>query len=497
MKDNSQYNYDDFLNDFEYYEDDGNEDFEYYDSYENDTYMYTEDNYDDSSLDYSEDSTDNNEEITKEFPYRNLIIKGIIGIVIVALLIFLIPQFLNTNNNSNDDVVVVKNDESSLDSDIKKLKDIALKYYTEENLPKTKNKSSKLTLNEMEENSLISSSYKKLYNMKKSYVKITKNKDDYSLKIKLVTKSLKNQTVKTKEYSLNNYSYCISTYLCEEVKDLEESSENSDSDTSTSLEDSTVNDNDISKEYLYEYIKSTNSKLSAWSSWKSYEKTSCETKAVSCDDNDFNCLEEVKLYNRKEEIGTYNKVYSTTRNVLKRNSSAKADACLGYEYVKINGTYYKTAAGNYYSLFENITKDTHSNYYGWKYEGRTLYNTPPSDSRSTKYILVDVDYTTCGDTCSGLPRYYYDKYTFSGSLTKVSNTTGDCKSYTKQEIVNYLINNQSVAVNRTEKLYGTVCYKSVRNRSVTGSSKNTKWSEYNDKELLNDGYILTGNKKEK
>lgn len=498
MKNDSQYNYDDFLNDFEYYEDDNEEDVEYYDSYEDDTYMYTEDSDSDSSLNYNENSEDSNEDKSKDFPHRNLIIKTIIGIAVLILLVFLVPQFFSTNTNSNDeDVIVVEYDDDSnnLNSDIENLKNVALTYYTEDNLPKEENKNSKLTLEDMKASNLIDDNYKTSYNMKKSYIEITKNKDDYLLKINLATKNSENQIIEMKEYRLNNYDYCIDTYLCEKNSDLEKNSENNDStDTVPSNEDDTDNNK---KEYLYEYIKSTNSKLSDWSSWKSYEKTSCDTQAVSCDSNDFNCLEEVKLYNRKEEIGTYNKVYSTTKSTLQRNGSEVTNICSGYEYVKINGSYYKIATGNNYSSFSSITKETRSNYYGWKYEGRVLYNTPPADNKTTKYILVEADYTSCGNTCSGLPKYYYDKYTFTGKLTNVSTPASDCKNSIKDKIENYVINNQNVSVNRNEKLYATVCYKSVRSRSVTGSSKNTKWSEYNDKKLLDDGYILTGNKKEK
>ena len=45
-------------------------------------------------------------------------------------------------------------------------------------------------------------------------------------------------------------------------------------------------------------------------------------------------------------------------------------------------------------------------------------------------------------------------------------------------------------------LYGTVCYKSTKTRSVIdkGTTK-TKWSYKNNMSLINDGWVMTGKKK--
>ena len=45
-------------------------------------------------------------------------------------------------------------------------------------------------------------------------------------------------------------------------------------------------------------------------------------------------------------------------------------------------------------------------------------------------------------------------------------------------------------------LYGTVCYKSTKTRKITQQgSTQTKWSYYNNKTLLNNGWSYTGNKR--
>ena len=49
---------------------------------------------------------------------------------------------------------------------------------------------------------------------------------------------------------------------------------------------------------------------------------------------------------------------------------------------------------------------------------------------------------------------------------------------------------------RKEPLYGTVCYQSTKNRKLLDAGKTvTKWSKYNDKDLLDNGWYYTGAKK--
>ena len=50
--------------------------------------------------------------------------------------------------------------------------------------------------------------------------------------------------------------------------------------------------------------------------------------------------------------------------------------------------------------------------------------------------------------------------------------------------------------NKIENIYGTVCYKSERERTISSKGKTIKkWSKYNDTKLLKQGYYYTGNRK--
>ena len=259
------------------------------------------------------------------------------------------------------------------------------------------------------------------------------------------------------------------------------------------------------KEYLYEYAKTIKASFSSWTKWSGWLETSCNTRAITCDANDISCLREVKLYNRKEKIGTHEKEYIKERNVQIKASSYSEKTCKKYSYVIVNNTTY--AVTNTYTNVTNITSSTASSVAGWKYEGRALYNNPPRDTEKTRYIFVGADYSYCSDTCTTLPNYYYDKYTYTGSMTRVSSTSeapvssgsqvvATCTDY-ETKIVNVYRNVVKTEIaTRTEPLYGTVCYSSDRTRKLKSAGKTEKtWSYYNDTNLLNNNWYYTGAKK--
>ena len=468
---NDAYDYDYDYSEYDDYEEYGNEDYDDYfttSSYE----RLEEDNYDEDDRDEEENEKPNN--------FRNIIIKVVLLILVVLLLIWGVSLFLGMskkNSDKKDNVTVIKNDEINIEETFTKIKGAALKYYQEDNINDEEKKT--VSINKLKKSGLIEK-ISSTYDLDKSNIILTKDNDNYILKIILVY----DDTEKSRTYKLNNYSYCVDTYLCEE-----QDSTNIDiTDTSASEE------NDSEKEYLYEYIKNDKI-LSNWTSWTEYEKTDCNTQGVVCSSNDSNCLTEVKLYQRKEKVGTYNKVYESSRYAFQTNETENIKVCSKYDYVKINNVYYKMTKNSNYKVLGAIKKDTQSDYYNWKYNGRASYSTPPSDSITTRYVFVGPDYTNCTNTCNNNLKYYYDSYTFTKTLTKTNNPSKDCSSSSTKVVANYSITSQKIAFSR-EELYGTVCYKSYRTRSVS-DNKLTEWSYYNDEKLLNSGYEYTGNKKEK
>ena len=268
------------------------------------------------------------------------------------------------------------------------------------------------------------------------------------------------------------------------------------------------------KEYVYEYIKTTDDKFSEWSAWSNWTKTDCDTNEINCNDNDSTCLNKLQLLKRKEQIGTYKKSYSRERNVVKQTGSYIEKSCSKYNYVEINKTIYATKTTTTYTTINTITSATRSTTGAWSYNGRASYSNPPRDTNSTHYKFVGADYSYCGDTCTSLPNYYYDSYTYTGGLTKVSSATvpgnttstttattskeyeASCGGYTYKTIPIYGTITVTDKVTRDEPLYGNVCYKSTKNRTlIEKGTTEIKWSSYNDSNLLNDGWTYTGKKK--
>ena len=108
---------------------------------------------------------------------RDLLVKVLLIVIFVLLLMYLFPMpnlspFYSSIFNDN----------------IQTMKDAAEDYYTTERMPKEEGKSTKMTLQEMIDKKLIIPFVDKdgkQCNAKKSYVQVTKGKDEYELKVSL------------------------------------------------------------------------------------------------------------------------------------------------------------------------------------------------------------------------------------------------------------------------------------------------------------------------
>ena len=268
------------------------------------------------------------------------------------------------------------------------------------------------------------------------------------------------------------------------------------------------------KEYIYEYKKVQQASFSKWTAWSSWSKTNCSTQEINCSDTDVNCLRKLQLYKRKEQIGTYQKAYTKTREQLVQTGSYTEKACANYNYVEINRTTYATTTTTRYTTINTVTSSTKSSSTSWKYNGRATYSNPPRDTATTHYKFVGADYSYCSDTCTTLPNYYYDSYTYQGGLSKVTNTTvtpqtststssststsydASCGQYVWKEVPIYSTIIVTDKDYRTEPLYGDVCYQSTKTRQLLAAgSTEYKWSTYNDTTLLGSGWYYTGNYK--
>lgn len=470
------------------------------------------------------------DDYNNEFPYKNFLLRFILIIIAVALVICIITVLTRKNQN----IEANSGTDAIFSDNLERIKVEALNYYNESNIPKEVGKSTKLTLDQMIEKKLltpIKDRDNKLCSGKKSFIKLTKKNDEYQLKVNLSCDNDEDYMI----LHLNKNTYCTDTYLCEnkatktednnEVSNNEEQQEQESEKNYEYIPNTTTKTKKITRKYTtskktkkirktkiiktnkgsitvtdttakykYEYVKNSSYKLSNWSAWTGWKKTNCNTSKIKCNDNDYSCLKELERFDRKEIIDSYSKAYTVSNNNLKHTGNINKTMCSNYNYVIIDDVVYRLTSSQDYNLINNIGKSTKKTTGGWKYNGEKSYIEPQSDTYNTRYILIGLDYSECANTCNGKQKYRYDKYTYSKDIARVDSIT--CSKNKNISITTYNRKKEVITFTREEKLYGTVCYKNERTRSLISSgSIIKKWSKYNDRSLLDNGYSYTGNRK--
>ncbi len=412
---------------------------------------------------------------------RRLLLKLLLIFSIIILLIWILPKFISykpSNKNNNIKVKEESTDNKLFAENLTKLKDAALVYYKEDKLPLNSGDIQIVTLKELIKENLITNLYnsnKKKCDVKKSYAKITKLTDDYLLKIFISCDSKTDYLL----VHVGKYDYCRN-YICEKdtTKELLKEEDNNKEDKildSKQTEKNTINDSKInisdevnieaepdSKKENTKPNKSSNNKLSAFTSWSEYTRTSCNTANITCDINDFNCLKEIRTKKQIEQVGTYNKKYTTYSLSLKLNKVTRTKACKNYNYVTIQGITYKTT-GNYEELFNLNGKNSTSS---WTYKETITTKEIPSFGGNTYYRFVGADYSNCTNTCSEAPSYYYDVYIYTHPMIKVNNLIEGCDSIEYKDINSYTVAKKQEIALREEPLYANACYESTRTRNI-------------------------------
>ena len=390
----------------------------------------------------------------EDFPYKNFLLKFIIIIIVVAILVCIVTAISKKNQNIEPEGYT----DEIFSENLEKMKEHAIKYYNENNIPNEVGESSKLTLEKMislKAITPIKDKDNKLCDNKKSYVKLTKKDKEYQLKVNLFCSGEEDYITA----HLNNNSYCKDTYLCEIKSETIDNEKDKNEEESTDIEESNIENNfsnsiiksskskkttttkkkkvrktkvtsktqkgtikvkNTTDNYIYEYIKTSNVVFSDWSLWSNWVTVDCNTSAITCNNNDKTCLKELKRLDRKEKLNKYN-TYKSQKTSLINNANITTGACTNYNYIKVDGIIYQLASSTDYKQVNNINKNTRKNVGSWIYNGRASYDVPPTDTYNTHYVLVDADYSNCGNTCTKSPKYIYDKYTYGKTITRVSS----------------------------------------------------------------------------
>jgi len=176
--------------------------------------------------------------------------------IAIAVLVIILIVLLMGRNKSNDDkqtngcngttnvTCATKTKEEKFTDNLRTIKDAAVSYFTIERMPEKVGDSVKLTLKEMQQKKLvldILDSTGKKCSTTNSYVEVTKEENEYVMKLHLSCDDMEDYIV----IHLGCYDYCKGT-VCE--KEVEP---------------------DVT-EFEYEYKKEVNCKMSDWSDWSEW-----------------------------------------------------------------------------------------------------------------------------------------------------------------------------------------------------------------------------------
>ncbi len=199
---------------------------------------------------------------------KGFILKLLLFIVIIILIAWLFPTKSYVSDLINSKLGTSK--EQVFNNNLNTMKTAALSYYNGDRLPEKEGASKKITLEEMLEKKLLiefTDSNGKKCNKTKSYVEVTKNKNDYSMKVNLSCQDGKNYIISYIDASGNE------VYSKKKLTD--------DNEESTNVKKTNNGSSDETVEC--EYVKNDGgyySNYSAWSNWSTNVATRSNTRNV-------------------------------------------------------------------------------------------------------------------------------------------------------------------------------------------------------------------------
>ena len=376
---------------------------------------------------------------------RDLLVK----ILLIALFLFLLMYLFPMPNLTPFYSAIFNNN-------IQTMKDAAEDYYTVKNMPTEDGKSVKMTLKEMEEKKLIIPFVDKdgkSCNKSKSYVKVTKDGDEYVLKVSLTCSDESNYIVER----IGCHNFCPSG-VCDQEKTIaevipkEEKTVVCDTD-----EDGTITVKVPTGEYIteYEYKKVTDKSRWVTGEWRNTKVTENETTKLESTRTQYTGQKKVTAnttlyeqiaygYNDKWTIGNWQDMKETETETRKLHDTRTLYT--GQKKVVKTETEYKHVK---YGYKENWTignwvneKETETSTHKL-YSSRNLYTgqkletikTTKYKHTKTKYTLekkVETKSTTCSDWIKDT-NWYSSKP--ASTSTKVYGDSYNSKSTTSWKLI--------------------------------------------------------------
>lgn len=432
----------------------------------------------------------------------NFILRLILIIIFVLLLIWLVPwPNMDSLNPLKDQI---------FNANLQTMKEAGITYFTTERLPVEVGDKTTLSLQKMLDMKLIVPFTDRNGNscdVTASYVSLEKKETEYLMKVNLKCGEQEDYIL----VHLGCYSYCT-TDICEAKPGNTEKPSTSPkptkkptttvtpkptkkptptatpkptptatpkpTPTATPTPTPTITPN-VTK--LYEYKLSTPAKCNAWS--KPVEHIKKVNDGVVFEITDTKKV--IDLGTRYVQIGVKKaetRQVQIVKSVQEVADYVKYKVCTGYNYTADIDTVYR------------IDSD-------WAYVDKYYYGyNPPADTVSSRWILQGVNFDQCGDTCKNHPYVIYRQQTRKVTSYKTySNVTASCNNVEERSIPIYVnrVKSELKTLTTPEKpIMGNVRYYSVSTCTAFVEAKTTyKWALYNDKNLLNQGYVYTGKTK--
>ena len=263
------------------------------------------------------------------------------------------------------------NKEVVFNENLKTIKEAAISYFTNERLPQTTGESVTITLKDMKSSKLVRNildASGKSCNSKESYVEVTKDDNEYIMKVFLSCSNMEDYII----VHLGCYDYC----------------------------DSNVCEKKVEKEYEYEYKKTNSCELGEWSNWGKWTTTRQKTSNL-----------------KKEDI----KVEKISKKVTDTKNATKIPgtySCSNYPGYTLSGT--KCVKETIVKDIKNATISGYS-YNCDKYPGYSVVGSQCVKETKKKEVIDAYKNPTTYTCPSG---YSLNGTKCERSVTKTSTTTG-------------------------------------------------------------------------
>lgn len=302
------------------------------------------------------------EEERSGFAFKDIILRLLFIVLLIFIVIWLFPT-KNYVKNLIDQKLGTSNNQV-FNTNIETMKDAALAYYNGSRLPEEEGKTKKLTLGEMLNKNLLvefTDSKGKKCDNKKSYVEVTKNKTDYSLKVNL---ACTDKTAYINSY-IGSYEYCTSD-VCEKKK----LTENKEEQTSNNPEEQSSSSNSTGPETnnQCQYVKTTSgwTNYGNWSAWTTNKVSSSNSRQVQTK------TEKVKTGTVVEQSGTYKHTQNSKKVTVIKNGTKQIVYVCPSDFD--NGGSYNSFVTCVKTMPNYVTKNTYKNVTYYRYRDRTYKN---------------------------------------------------------------------------------------------------------------------------